>query len=130
VITLSGFHCTYFILKSEKNLSLGISTVETNRDRDCPLCRDIPLKTVEIVFRGKIGLFFVLVEIFKIETFELRLICVEILIKLSKTVEIFSTVETNYLTVLRLRQIKTTRLKIITFPSASVIESCVDDVWL
>jgi hypothetical protein len=88
------------------------------------------VKTVKIVLRVKKGLLFVSVKIFKIETFELRLICVEILIKLSKTVEIFSTVETNYLTVLRLRQIKTPRLKIITFPSASVIESCVDDVWL
>ncbi len=56
-----------------KNLSLGISTVETNRDRD----RDQLLKLVEIILTVETRLFFFSVEIFKIETFQSRFSCVK-----------------------------------------------------
>jgi hypothetical protein len=55
-----------------KNLSLGISTVETNRDRDQLL------KLVEIILTVETRLFFFSVEIFKIETFQSRFSCVKI----------------------------------------------------
>ncbi len=56
-------------------LSLGVSTVETNqdRDRDFSICRDQLLKLVEIILTVETRLFFVSVKIFKIETFESRL---------------------------------------------------------
>ncbi len=48
-----------------RNVTMGVSTVETNQDRDRerPSCQDQFLKPVEINF------LFILVEIFKIETF-------------------------------------------------------------
>ncbi len=54
-------------------LSLGVSTVETNRDRDrdFSICQDQLLKLVEIILPVETRLFFVSVEIFKFETFEL-----------------------------------------------------------
>jgi hypothetical protein len=50
---------------------MGVSTVETNRDRDrdCPSCRDQFLKPVEIFSTVEIKFYFISVEIFKIETF-------------------------------------------------------------
>ncbi len=83
---------------------MGVSTVETNRDRDCPLCRDQFLKPVEIDF------YFISVEIFKIETFQSRLCCVEIFVEIveicrdavetqSRNLDLdrdFSIVETNF----------------------------------
>ncbi len=47
------------------------------------------MKTVEIVHRVETKIFYFLVEIFKIKTFQLRLSCVEIFIKTVKTVKIF-----------------------------------------
>ncbi len=68
----------------EKTVSLGVSTVETNRDRDqdFSICQDQLLKLVQIILTVKTRLFFVSIEIFKIETFELRLGQVEIFIKI------------------------------------------------
>jgi hypothetical protein len=53
------------------NLTLVVSTVETNRDRDQerPSCRDQFLKLVEIFSTVEINFDFISVEIFKIETF-------------------------------------------------------------
>ena len=65
-------------------LSLGVSTVDTNWDRDFSICQDQLLKPVEIIHRVKTRIFYFLVEIFKIETFQLRLICVEIFIVIVK----------------------------------------------
>jgi hypothetical protein len=64
-----------------KKLTMGVSTVETNRDRDrdCPSCRDQFLKPVEIDF------YFISVEIFKIETFQSRLCRVEIFVEIVET---------------------------------------------
>ena len=73
---------------------LGGLDVETNRDRDRerPLRRDQFLKLVEIFSTVEINFFFFSVEIFKIETFQSRLGCVEILSRSSRLIEI---VETN-----------------------------------
>ncbi len=70
--------------KVRRNLSLRVSTVETNRDRDqdFSICRDQLLKTVEIVYRVKTKIFYFSIEIFKIETFESRFGCVKIFIKI------------------------------------------------
>jgi hypothetical protein len=69
------------------SLTLGVSTVETNqdRDRDCPSCRDQFLKPVEIFSTVEIDFYFISVEIFKIETFSSRLRCVKIFIKIVET---------------------------------------------
>jgi hypothetical protein len=66
---------------------MGVSTVETNRDRDrdCPSCRDQLLKPVEIFSTVEIDFYFISVEIFKIETFSSRLRCVEIFIEIVET---------------------------------------------
>ena len=66
---------------------MGVSTVETNRDRDrdCPSCRDQFLKPVEIFSTVEINFYFISVEIFKIETFSSRLRGVEIFIEIVKT---------------------------------------------
>jgi hypothetical protein len=63
---------------------MGVSTVETNRDRDqdFSICRDQLLKLVENILTVETRLFFVSVEIFKIETFESRLGQVEIFIEI------------------------------------------------
>jgi hypothetical protein len=52
-------------------VTLVVSTVETNRDRDRerPSCRDQFLKLVEIFSTVEINFDFISVEIFKIETF-------------------------------------------------------------
>jgi hypothetical protein len=39
-------------------ITLGVSTVETNRDRDRPSCRDLLLKTVENIHHVEINFFF------------------------------------------------------------------------
>jgi hypothetical protein len=98
-------------------LSMGVSTVETNRDRDRerPSCRDKLLKTVEIILNVEIDFYFISVEIFKIETFSSRLRCVEIFIEIVETNRDFrdksrfldldrevSIVETNFWKPLRL----------------------------
>jgi hypothetical protein len=59
-------------------------TVETNRDRDFSICRDQFLKLVKIILIVETGLFFVSVEIFKIETFESSLGQVKIFIEIVK----------------------------------------------
>ena len=46
--------------KITKNISLGVSTVETNRDRDFSICWDQLLKPVEIIFSVEKRLFFCL----------------------------------------------------------------------
>ncbi len=97
VITLSGFHHTkpggldsrdrmrvnrdYSTVKisfwklsrisqlSRLALSMGVSTVETDRDQDFSICRDQLLKLVEIILAVETRLFFFSVEIFKIGTF-------------------------------------------------------------
>ncbi len=58
--------------------------VKTNRDRDRerPSCRDQFLKLVEIFSTVEINFYFITVEIFKIETFQSRLGCVEIFIEI------------------------------------------------
>jgi hypothetical protein len=63
---------------------MGVSTVETNqdRDRDFSICRDQLLKLVEIILTVETRIFFVSVKIFKIETFESRLGQVEIFIEI------------------------------------------------
>jgi hypothetical protein len=67
-----------------KYVSLGVSTVKTNPDWDWDfsICRDQLLKLVKIILTVKTRLFFVFVNIFKIETFESRLCCVEVFIKI------------------------------------------------
>jgi hypothetical protein len=74
-------------LKNAKKISLGVSTVETNQDRDryFLICGEQLLKIVKIILTVETRLFFFSVEIFKIETFQLRLGQVEIFIE---TVEI------------------------------------------
>ncbi len=69
-------------LKSWCQLSWRVSTVETNQDPDqgYPYCRDILLKTVKIILTVKTCFYFFSVEIFEIETFQLRLSCVKILV--------------------------------------------------
>ncbi len=47
-------------------LRLGVTTIETNRDRD----QDQLLKLVKIILTVETRLFFISVEIFKIETFQ------------------------------------------------------------
>ncbi len=66
---------------------MGVSTVETNRDRDRerPSCRDQFLKPVKIFSTVEIDFYFISVEIFKIETFSSRLRCVEIFIEIVET---------------------------------------------
>jgi hypothetical protein len=66
---------------------MGVSTVETNRDRDrdCPSCRDQFLKPVETFSTIKIDFYFISVEIFKIETFQLRLCRVKIFVEIVET---------------------------------------------
>ena len=61
-----------------------VSTVETNRDRDRerPKRRDQFLKVVKIFSTVEINFYFFSVEIFKIETFQSRLGCVEIFIEI------------------------------------------------
>jgi len=74
-------------------VTLGVSTVETNqdRDRDCPSCRDQFLKPVEFFSQVKIfstveiDFYFISVEIFKIETFQSRLCRVEIFVEIVET---------------------------------------------
>ncbi len=68
-------------------LRLGVSTVETNRDRDRerPSCRDSLLKTLEIIHHVETRIFFFSVETFKIETFQSRLGCVKIFIEIVET---------------------------------------------
>ncbi len=65
-------------------MSLGVSTVKINRDKDqdSSICRDQLLKPVKIILSVKTRLFFVSVEIFKVETFESRLIFVKIFIEI------------------------------------------------
>ncbi len=66
---------------------MGVSTVETNwdRDQDCPSCLDQFLKPVKIFSTVEINFYFISVEIFKIETFQLRLCCVEIFVEIVET---------------------------------------------
>ncbi len=66
---------------------MEVSTVETNRDRDrdFSICQDRLLKPVEIFSTVKANLLFVSFEIFKIETFQLRLCNVEIFVEIVKT---------------------------------------------
>ena len=61
-------------------IKLGGLDVETNRDRDRerPSRRDLFLKLVEIFSTVEINFYFISVKIFKIETFQSRLGCVEI----------------------------------------------------
>ena len=68
-------------------LTMGVSTVETNRDRDrdCPSCRDQFLKPVKIFSTVEINFYFISVEIFKIETLQSRLCCVEIFVEIIET---------------------------------------------
>ena len=68
-------------------------TVETNRDQDFSICWDKLLKPVEILWTVETNFFFVSIKIFQIKTFQSRL-CL---------VKIFSTVDTNCLTMSRLR---------------------------
>ena len=70
--------CSINNLKEWFFISLWVSTVETNRDWDFLICRDQLLKLVEIILTVETRLFFFLVKIFKIETFQSRLSCVEI----------------------------------------------------
>jgi hypothetical protein len=67
--------------------------VETNRDRDRerPQRRDQFLKLVEIFSTVEINFYFISVEIFKIETFQSRFGCVEILSRSSRLIETFET---------------------------------------
>jgi hypothetical protein len=70
-----------FVIKSRVvELSLRVSTVETNRDLDFSFCKDQLLKPVEIILNVKTRLFFASVEIFL-----LRLGLVEILIEIVET---------------------------------------------
>ncbi len=73
--------------QEEAIVSLGVSTVETNQDRDRehPLCRDKLLKTVEIILNVKINFYFISVKIFKIEIFRSRFIFVKIFIEIVET---------------------------------------------
>jgi hypothetical protein len=75
---------------------MGVSTVETNRDRDRerPSCRDQFLKPVEIFstveidfyfISVEIDFYFISVEIFKIKIFRSRFIFVEIFIEIVET---------------------------------------------
>jgi hypothetical protein len=71
-------------LKKKKLLTMGFSTVETNRDRDrdCSSCRDQFLKPVEIFSTVEIDFYFISVEIFQIETFQSRLCRVKIFVEI------------------------------------------------
>ncbi len=75
------------IINTRFKLSLGVSTVKTNRDRDrdCPSCRDQFLKPVQIFSTVEIDFYFISVEIFKIETFQSRLCRVEIFVEIVET---------------------------------------------
>jgi hypothetical protein len=53
--------------------------------------RDEFLKLVEIFSTVEINFYFILVEIFKIETFQSRLGCVDILLRSSRQIETFET---------------------------------------
>ncbi len=88
----TNFHNWYglshILYKAKMNdVGLGVSTVETNRDwdRDFSIWRDQLLKLVEIILTVETRLFYFSVEIFKIETFQSRLSCVKIFIKIVET---------------------------------------------
>ncbi len=78
-------------------------TVETNRvwDQYISICQDQFLKPVKIFSTVKTQFVFVLVKIYKIETFKLSLICDEILIKIGESVK----TNQDFLDVLRLFKI-------------------------
>ncbi len=57
------------------------------------MCWDQLLKTVKIVHRVETKIFYFLVKIFKIETFQSRLRCVEIFIKTVETVKMFEIIK-------------------------------------
>jgi hypothetical protein len=72
-------------LSHESSVSLVVSTVKTNLDRDFSICWEQLLKIVENVQPVKINFFYFSLEIFKIKTFQSRLSCVEIFIKIVET---------------------------------------------
>ena len=73
-------------------LTLGVSTVETNRDRDRPSCRDSLLKTVENIHHVKINFFFSRSRFLKLRFFGRDLSLSRYLSRSSRQIEI---VETN-----------------------------------
>jgi len=87
-------------------MSLGVSTVETNRDQDFLICRDQLLKLVEIILSVKTRLLFSWSRFLKSRLLDCR-------DKLFEIVKIFLTVESYFLPLSRWRaSIKTTLRKI------------------
>jgi hypothetical protein len=62
-------------------------TVKTNQDRDFLICRDKLLKPVKNFLTVETNFFFVLVESFKIKTYQSRLCLVKIFVKIVEIVE-------------------------------------------
>jgi hypothetical protein len=68
------------------SVSLGVSTVESNQDRDreCPLCWDHHFQVLRLSISSR-STFFFSVKIFKIKIFRSRFIFVEIFIEIFET---------------------------------------------
>ncbi len=90
-------------------LSLGVSTVETNKDQDFWIYRDQLLKLVKIILTVETRLFFASVKIFKIETFKIETFKIE-----TFKIETFK-IETFKIETFKIETFKIETFKIETF---------------